>query len=947
MSTGPSRIPVSTYRLQLRAGFGFREVRALVPYLDSLGVTDLYFSPYLAARPGSPHGYDICDHGRLNEELGTEADHAALCDALGARRMGHILDFVPNHVGIDPAANPRWRDVLENGPSSPDAAFFDIDWNPLKPEMQDKILLPVLGGQYGEVLERGELRLEYESGRLRVRYFEHDLPVNPREIPRVLRVGLDRLESDLGTEDGDYREFLSILTAFQNLPSHTETAPERIEERRREKEVTRERLDRLVGRSPRVREHVEECVRLVNGRVGEPSTFDALHDLLEAQAYRLAYWRTAFHEINYRRFFDLNDLAGVRMQDPAVFEATHELVLRWVREGRVTGLRLDHLDGLFDPSQYLERLRERVGDLYIVAEKILSEGEDLPAAWPIHGTTGYDFLNDLNGLFVDRRSGRALRRVYERFTARTAPFPIVTYVGKKLIMQSSMASELNVLAHALNRLSEENRRTRDFTLDSLREALREIVACFAVYRTYLRGDGSSESDRRTIDVAVERARRRNPSFERSVFDFVRSVLLPEDGYHSPEAQERRLDVAMRLQQYTGPVQAKGVEDTAFYRYATLLSLNEVGGEPSRFGRSPAEVHAANAKRRARWPHAMLATATHDTKRGEDGRARLNVLSELPREWRAAVLRSSRINAPRRTQIESEWAPDRNEEYLYYQALLGVWPPEGDVAAAPDLVPRLQQYLVKAVREVQLHTSWTNVNVRWEKAVTDFVERTLVGASAARFLGVFLPFVRHAARLGMVNSLAQVTLKIASPGVPDFYQGAELWDLSLVDPDNRRPVDFAARERRLAELATLVDSESERGAAVAELLRRWNDGAIKLYVTACGLRLRRRLAEVFLDGDYVSIETDGAPDGHVFAFARTRGRRAVVAIVPRLVASLDRGEGWLPIGPETWGDTRLRLPAALAGSTWRNVFTGEEIRATEACVSVASVLATCPVALLVA
>ncbi|MGH7857602.1 MAG: malto-oligosyltrehalose synthase, partial [Candidatus Binatia bacterium] len=573
------RVPASTYRIQVHRGFGFADVRAIVGYLARLGISDLYLSPYLAARPGSTHGYDICDHSRLNPELGGEAAYASLLSELAQRDMGHLLDFVPNHMGIDPASNRWWRDVLENGPSSPFARFFDIDWEPVKQEIRNKVLLPILGDAYGLVLERGELRLEYAEGALRLRYFDHDLPINPRSAPRLLRHDVERLKEALGEDHPSYREFLSIATELQNLPAYTESLAERIAERQREKEVARERLQRLVDSESAVREHLERCIRTFNGTPGDPASFDCLHDLLEAQAYRLAYWRTAFHEINYRRFFDINDLAGLRMEEPDVFEATHGLVLRLVREGKITGLRLDHLDGLFDPLAYLRRLRESVGPLYVIAEKILSSGERLPDDWPIEGTSGYEFLNELAGVLVDPTGAKPLRRLYATFTGRTAPFAIVMYVGKKLITQTALSSELNVLAHALNRISEDDRRSRDFTLEALREALREVVACFPVYRTYVGAGGPREEDRRTIDQAIERARRRNPAMEPSIFGFLREVLIPDAERLDPPEVERRLGFAMRFQQYTGPVQAKGLEDTAFYRLNVLLSLNEVGGDP--------------------------------------------------------------------------------------------------------------------------------------------------------------------------------------------------------------------------------------------------------------------------------------------------------------------------------------------------------------------------------
>ena len=979
------RLPVSTYRLQLHAGFGFRGAQAVVPYLAKLGITDVYCSPYLRARPGSTHGYDICDHSVLNPELGSEADYQAFVAELAAQRLGQVLDFVPNHMAVDPVINPWWRDVLEDGPASPFARFFDIDWHPVKPELDGKVLLPILRDHYGLVLERGELRLAFQDGALALRYFEHDLPIDPAQYPRVLRTGLELLQAELPADDAHLVEFLSIVTALEHLPATVETDAGRLAERHREKKVARERLARVVAASPRIRRHIESAITACNGNSGQPQSFDRLDELLEEQPYRLAYWRTAFDEINYRRFFDIQDLAGIRMEEPEVFDATHKLILQLIREGHVTGLRLDHLDGLFDPAGYVEGLQEailqewasslapaeytkeewreqvrawRKGEpsvaersFYIVAEKILSGREILPESWPIHGTSGYDFLNDLNRLFVEAENAGAMKRVYERFTRQTLPFADVVYECKKLISGTALASELMVLAHALNRLSEGNRRARDFTLNSLLIAIREAVACFPVYRAYVSSAGVTESDRQMIETALARARRRNPAMEPSVFDFLRRVLLPGDNAEEvpPEEVRQRLDFAMKFQQYTGPVQAKGLEDTAFYRYNRLLSLNEVGGDPQRFGGVPAQFHEANRQRLRRWPSALLATATHDTKRGEDARARLNVLSEVPHEWRRALFQWRRINAGNHASVDGEPAPDANDEYLFCQALLGAWPAEPEVRSAPgDLVERLRHYMLKAVKEAKVHTSWINPHEGYDRAVADFVDKTLTGRRAVNFLKSFLPFQQRIARLGMVNSLAQLVLKVVCPGVPDFYQGTELWDLSLVDPDNRRPVDFGRRQRLLADLEPALCQASPRPAGdVTELLQHWPDGRIKLLVTACGLQLRRRMAEVFLQGEYLPLEATGEQAKHVIGVARRLEEQVVIAIVPRLTASLAATD--LPLGPNTWQGTRLALPAGIRTTLFRNVITHERVQPVpesgQVGIQAGDALATCPVALL--
>lgn len=976
------RAPVATYRLQLTPDFTFEHARAAVPYLARLGVTDLYCSPCFRARKGSTHGYDVCEFGHTNPELGGDEGFAALAAAARGHGLGLILDFVPNHMAADPVLNPWWRDVLEHGQASPFAPFFDVDWDPVKPELRGKILLPSLGGHYGRVLERGELAVGFRAGEFVVGYFDETFPIDPRQYPRVLRVGLDDLRAEL-RDDPALAEFLSVITALDRLPETTDGDPERAGERLRESRLAKDRLARLADASPRVRRHIDDALRAVNGTPGESRSFDALHDLLDALPFRLAYWKTALHEINYRRFFDVNQLAGLRVEEPTAFRAMHELVRKWVGDGAVTGLRLDHIDGLFDPAGYTRRLQaaaltEHVGGfvagagtpdaagpladwagyeaqfqpdgpfahpLYVVVEKILSGTETLPA-WPTAGTTGYDFANDVSRLFVNPRNAPALRRFYRAFTGFTDPFPDVVYDCKKLISWTSLASELNVLAHALNRLSEGDRRSRDFTLDSLREALREVAVCFPVYRTYVGPGGATDSDRQVIDQALSRARGRNPAVEASVFEFVRAALLPERDGLGEEAYQARLHFAMKFQQYTGPLQAKGVEDTAFYRYNVLVSLNEVGGDPQRFGGTVAQFHQANQLRRAASPHALLGTATHDTKRGEDARARLHVLSEVPRAWRKRVRKWAEINADCRSEVDGVPAPDRNDEYLFYQALVGCWPAgAADPAAPPELVARVRDYMTKAIKEAKVHTSWVTPHEAYDAAVARFVEQVLTGPRAGEFLASFLPFQRKVARIGMVNSLAQVVLKLACPGAPDFYQGTELWDLSLVDPDNRRPVDYGAREKLMAELDPYLSDAppGDAGTALAGWLDGWEDGRIKQFLTARGLRVRKRSAALFLDGDYVPLAIEGERADHAIAFARRHGGEVALAVVPRLCVGLTRGRT-PPVGDAVWGDTRVVLPPDLHAVRLRDVFTGGEVKAEAGVMRVADVLRVLPVSL---
>ena len=987
----PVYVPASTYRLQIYHAFPLTAARDVVPYLARLGADACYTSPYFTATPGSTHGYDVCNHNEINPELGGAEAHAQFTAAIAAHGMHHIVDFVPNHMGIGTVTNAWWKDVLENGPSSTAAIFFDIDWRPVKAELQAKLLLPILGDQYGLVLERGELQLAFTGSALVLRYADQELPIDPRHGARVYTAATEQLTAALGADSPSVNEFLSIITSLQNLPFYTETDPGRMTERHREKEVARTRLERLAADVPPVREAIDAAIRTFNGTSGDVGSFDALHDLLEAQAYRLSYWRTASHEINYRRFFDVDTLVGLRVEHVEVFDATHELLGRLIREGKVHAVRIDHSDGLFDPARYflmLQQLAARARGaggaphteggstrpIYVVAEKILSGAEQLPGEWAVHGTTGYNFLNDLNGLFVDATQARRMRRVYAKLTGHNDSFDDVQNASKRLIMTTAMASELNVLAHTLNRISESNRKSRDFTLDALRDVITEVVACFPVYRTYVDERGWTAADRAVVARAIARARRRNPAMESSLFDFFREVVLPRDVHddksEAPSGPERRggyppaddrearerLRFAMKLQQYTGPVQAKGLEDTSFYRYNVLLSLNEVGGDPSRIGRSVEEFHESNATRAAVWPYEMLATATHDTKLGEDVRARLNVLSEMPDEWGREVARWTRISKAQRSIVDGEPAPDRVDEYRFFQALVGVWPadlPSGRAGAPDELIERLTGYMIKAVKEAKVHTSWLSPNQPYEDALRNFVQRVLSGTAGARLLAACLPFQQRIAALGIVNSLAQVALKIGSPGVPDFYQGTEMWDLSLVDPDNRRPVDFDRRSRALEEVESLIALDpASRATELAAWLTNWTDGRIKLLVTAAGLRVRRELPHVFLGGGYLPLAAEISVAAGAVAFARTSSGGdgdAVLVITPRLSSRIVTARHPAPLGGECWKTSRVMLPPVLRDRDFRDVITGAEIRPTRvgenAWIFLGEALQTLPVAIL--
>jgi len=954
-------IPHATYRLQFSRDFTFRHAAGLVPYLAELGVSHVYCSPYLRARPGSTHGYDIIDHDALNPEIGSPEDFEFFISELRRCGMGQILDIVPNHMGVMGADNGWWLDVLENGPSSAHAEAFDIDWQPVNAELANKVLVPVLGDHYGSVLERGELRIAFDAagGSFSIVYHEHRFPIDPREYSRIIQLAIAADEGrDLGDESR--AELSSLGAAFGHLPARDDTAAERVAERRRDKDLLKQRLPRLLARLPEAGRAIERAVETLNGIAGERASFRRLHELLEAQAYRLAYWRVASDEINYRRFFDINTLAALRMENETVFEAAHHLVLGLAAAGKVDGLRIDHSDGLYDPAQYFHRLQARYAQLsglelgpaeggrpdrplYVVAEKITAHHEDVPESWALHGTTGYRFASIVNGLFVDAAAKRRFDRLYRVFAQEAVDFDATAYEAKASIMRTALASELTVLSAELLRIARADWRTRDYTFNTLRRALAEIVACFPVYRTYI-AEQVSEQDRRYIDWAVAQARRRSRDADVTVFEFVRNVLLvkmPADA--PPELEKRCLRFAGKFQQLTAPVTAKGVEDTAFYRYNRLVSLNEVGSDPRTFGISIQAFHQASLDRARHWPHTMLAGSTHDSKRSEDVRMRINALTELPLEWADKLRRWRRITRGKKRLAEDHPAPSANDEYLIYQTLLGTWPlRDHDPEALRAYQERIARYLIKAVREAKAHTSWMNVNEEYEAAVSGFVADLLHSSERNAFLADFVPFARRIARIGMFNSLSEIVIRTCSPGVPDFYQGSELWQLHLVDPDNRSTVDFARRERWLAEVQGGADGVSAEHART--LLERMEDGKIKLYVTWKSLTTRRQHADLFSAGGYVPLETAGTQSGRLCAFARVGARGVALAVAPRLVASMVE-EADAPLGSAAWGDTALVLPEALRGD-YGNAFTGERIKCgASGRILAAQALAHFPVAIL--
>ncbi|PGH56593.1 malto-oligosyltrehalose synthase [Azospirillum palustre] len=914
-------IPRATYRVQLNGEFGFDRTAAIADYIARLGVSHLYASPYMKARPGSTHGYDIVNHNELNPEVGDQNDFRDLVEALKRNGLGQILDFVPNHMGVGGSDNEWWLNVLEWGPESPYAGYFDIEWESDYRYLQGKLLVPFLGDQYGAVLVSGglDLRFDPETGSFAVwAYDSHKLPVRPQDYGTIL--------------GNDHPDLERIGDAFAHLAY---ARPHQIARAG----VQKAELATLVATRPDVADAIAQRLSVFRGYQGEIDSWGHLHELIGRQNWRVAYFKVAADDINYRRFFNINELAGLRMDEPELFDVAHRMVLGMVADGTLDGIRIDHIDGLIDPKGYCERLVAASSKpFYLVVEKILARHERLREEWPIDGTTGYEYANLMGGLFVDPKAEEAFTRLYGDFIGRHDNFEEVVRQCKIRIMESEMASELNVLSRKAARIARSNPATADFTANILHQALKETIARFPVYRTYVDGGVPSDLDRRDIDWAISQARRVEQGPDGSVYDFLQRLLTtdlvaaPKSGYSHRQVTR----FAMRFQQYSGPVMAKGLEDTAFYRYNRLVALNEVGGHPDHFGVSVSAFHRANQDRARNWPGNMLASTTHDTKRGEDTRARLYALSEMPEEWERQVQTWSRLLRARRGDVEGTAPPDRNDEYLFYQLLLGAWPAELTGASVDRIeqpamtafAERIVGAMTKSMREAKVHSTWAAPNEAYEGAVVSFIHDALDVTRRNAFLESFLPFQASLARIGMVNGLSQALLKLTSPGVPDIYQGCELWNLSLVDPDNRLPVDYDACRTLLEEVEGLV----ERG-TVAGLLERWTDGAVKLAVTRQALAVRGEMPEVFSAGEYLPLEATGERADHVVAYARRTGDETVVVAVPRLVGQL--GE------KPDWGNTAIPLPR---GTGWRNRLTGAEVEGGDA-VMAATLFADLPVALL--
>lgn len=911
------RIPLSTYRLQFHHQFTFKMALDLTSYFDRLGISDLYASPITKSKKGSMHGYDIIDSTQLNPEIGSEEDLEKLVGSLREKSMGLLLDIVPNHMWIA-YANDWWNDILEKGPNSIYADFFNITWDSPEAKLKNKVLLPILAEPFGKVIENQEIKVIYEKGAFFLEYQTRRFPVNPKTWLLLLDPLALQLKNEEKGSDPAFMELESIMTAIGHLPEMTDTRPEMCRETFRETKILKKRLHKLVSSSPELEGLIHESIKQINGIKGDPESFNLLDKLVNSQAYRLSYWRVANEEINYRRFFDINELAALQIENTDVFQVAHELVFKYIRQSWATGLRIDHIDGIYDPQQYLEQLLKGCSDtsFYTIVEKILTGEEQLRLSWPVFGTTGYDFLNLLNNLFIVTGNKSQFHQIYQRFTNQNTSMKEVVIVSKRHILNHSMSSELHILAQQLEEIAEQNRWSRDFTFESLLNTLREIIACFPVYRSYIGENDAdaSEADQKYIREAVGEARKLIRDADPSIFDFIQNVLLlrhPEE--ISDEEKKFRHAFVMRLQQFTGPVMAKGAEDTAFYRYYPLASLNEVGMDFTHFGITAEYFHQKNLERMEFWSHTLLATSTHDSKRGEDVRARINVLSEMPEAWEQVLDRWSRLNDPIKPLAGDVKVPDKNEEYLIYQTLIGSWPfnhsPDG------NYLNRINQYMMKALREAKIHTSWTDPNEEYEKGIFTFIEKILKEDLNPEFVIDFRKFIQPLIKAGIYNALSQLILKMTAPGVPDLYQGNELWTLTLVDPDNRHNVDF---NDRLAGLETLEKAQHEPARLVAHLMETPENGLIKMYLTMRILNFRKRDPLLFQEGDYIPLLAEGRHADHVVAFCRKTPSHHAIIVTGRFFSILSQDKP--PIG-EVWTGTYLQLPNGLEGN-YQDLLTGQ-------------------------
>ncbi|TVP70111.1 MAG: malto-oligosyltrehalose synthase, partial [Leptolyngbya sp. LCM1.Bin17] len=926
-----------TYRLQFNPAFDFEAAQSILDYLQALGISDIYASPIFKARAGSTHGYDVVDPTQLNPELGGEEAFEALIDAVQQHGMGWLQDIVPNHMAYD-SENSLLMDILEHGPYSEYSDFFDVEWEHPFDDFRGKLLAPLLGDFYGRCLERGELTLDYDEVGLTVNYYDLWIPLRIESYAQFLTHDMDRLARSLGRSDPDFVKLLGILYMLKNLSAETTGR-----ERKDQAQFIKELLWELYSGNDAVRDFIQHNLALFNGETETSSDrYDLLDDLLADQFFRLAFWKVGAEELNYRRFFTVNELICLRIEDIKVFQKTHSLIAHLVKAGQIQGLRIDHLDGLYDPDHYLRRLRTKCGDdIYVVVEKILEREETLPEDWPIQGTSGYDFLNQMNGLFCQRANVKAFDAIYRRQVVHTPDYEAWMVDKKRLIAATNLVGDVDNLGHLLKGIAGKYRYGRDFTLSGLRKAILEMLVQFPVYCTYINSAEVSDRDRAYIQQAVDKAHKRIPQLQNELA-FVEKVLtLDYEDVLTEEDQAEWLHFAMRFQQFSGPLMAKGLEDTLFYVYNRLISLNEVGGDPGTFGVTAAEFHQYNQRQLAQWPHTLNASSTHDTKRSEDVRARLNVLSEIPEEWDQQLQRWQQLNQSHKLVTQKRTIPDPNNEYFLYQTLVGAFPFGDDPQVYQTFVERIKAYVVKAVREAKVYTAWLRPDTEYEDGFVTFVERILDDSSKNKFLAEFRPFQQKIAAYGIYNSLSQTLLKLTAPGVPDLYQGTELWDFSLVDPDNRRPVNYDERLSFLQEIQRRCQTDLK--SLLGDLQATRHDGRLKLFLITRTLAARQQYQAIFEQGDYQPLSAEGERANHIVAFARTYKGQSAIAVVPRFLTSLITPDQD-PYGKAVWGDTALVLPPGLKGP-WQDALTNVKHR-DQSRLPIAKILQTFPAALLV-
>jgi len=929
------RIPVATYRLQFHPEFKFRDARRILTYLDDLGISDIYASPIFKARRGSTHGYDVVDPSQLNPELGSDEDFAALTSELSQRGMGWLQDIVPNHMAYD-SENPFLVDILEHGPHSEYSDFFDVEWEHPFDDFKGKVLIPMLGDFYGRCMERGEIVLDYDEDGLTVNYYDLWVPLRIESYSRFLTYDMDTLAKSLGRNHPDFVKLLGILYMVKNLSEETTGR-----ERKDQAQFIKELLWELYTSNEEVHQFIQKNLALFNGEIEEGDRYELLDSLLSDQFFRLAFWKVGAEELNYRRFFTVNELICLRIEDLKVFQKTHSLISQLIKNDQIQGLRIDHLDGLYNPKQYLRRLRTKCGDeTYIVIEKILEIDEELPDDWPIQGTSGYDFLNQLNGLFCCRANEKAFDNIYGRLVEQRPDYRAWKIDNKRLIADTNLVGDVDNLAHMLKRIAGRYRYGRDFTLSGLRKSILEVLVQFPVYCTYINEEGVSERDRAYIHEAIKNSNKRIPQLQNELTFIEKVLTLDYEDFLTEEDKAEWLHFTMRFQQFSGPLMAKGVEDTLFYVYNRMISLNEVGGDPGKFGITPKEFHSFNQRQLTHWPHTLNTTSTHDTKRSEDVRARLNVLSEIPEEWDQQVRRWQNLNDAFKIVTEKRTIPDPNNEYFLYQTLVGAFPFENNPEEHQTCVDRIKAYVVKAVREAKVYTAWLRPDSEYEEGFVTFVERILKEAAQNDFLAEFRPFQQKIARYGIFNSLSQTLLKLTSPGVPDCYQGTELWDLSLVDPDNRRPVDYEERISFLQEIQRRC--QTDINSLLSDLQATWQDGRMKLFLIYRALKARKQYRDVFEQGNYTPLKVEGKQAENIVAFARTHQKQTAIVVVPRFLTSVIQPDQE-PYGEKVWGDTVLVLPKKLQAD-WLETITEREIT-DQARLPIGKILQNFPVALL--